>query len=131
MKLAARLSRAVPAGHRLPVLLEVNVSGEASKEGFAPSELDASVEAIAALPGLHIEGLMTMAPIVPDPEEARPVFRQLRLLRDDLARRHPAIPWTPPLDGDDGRFRSRHRGRRHAGSHRSGDFRRKIGSYAT
>lgn len=93
MKLATRLSRAVPAGHQLSVLLEVNVSGEASKEGFAPAMLDEDVKALAVLPGLHIEGLMTMAPIVPDPEEARPVFRQLRLLRDGLARRHPTIAW--------------------------------------
>ena len=100
VKLATRLNRAVAAaqmtqsgGHRLRVLLEVNVSGEMSKEGFAPAALDAGVEVIAELPGLRIEGLMTMAPIVHDSEETRPVFRRLRLLRDDLARRHPAISW--------------------------------------
>lgn len=92
-KLASRLSQAVPAGQQLPVLLEVNVSAEASKEGFAPGELAAAVEAIAALPGLRIEGLMTMAPIVEDAELTRPVFRKLRLLRDDMARRYPAASW--------------------------------------
>jgi pyridoxal phosphate enzyme (YggS family) len=92
-KLASRLSRAVPAGQQLPVLLEVNVSGESSKDGFSPAALDAGVEAIAGLPGLRIEGLMTMAPLVVDPEETRPLFRQLRLLRDDLARRYPAASW--------------------------------------
>lgn len=92
-RLAARLSRAVPAGQQLPVLLEVNVSGETSKDGFAAGALAAGVEAIAELPGLQIEGLMTMAPLADDPEETRPVFRQLRLLRDDMARRYPAVSW--------------------------------------
>lgn len=73
----------------LPILLEVNVSGEASKQGFRPAELPGAVEMIAALPGLRIEGLMTMAPIAEDPEAVRPVFAGLRRLRDDLAHRFP------------------------------------------
>lgn len=92
-KLASRLSRAVPTGQQLTVLLEVNVSGEASKDGFAPESLAAAVETILELPGLCIEGLMTMAPLAEDPEETRPVFRQLRLLRDEMARRYPAASW--------------------------------------
>jgi pyridoxal phosphate enzyme (YggS family) len=84
VKLAARLSRfAGPAP--CPILLEVNVSGEASKQGFTPEQLPAALEAIAALPGLRITGLMTMAPIVDVPEAARPVFVGLRRLRDQLA----------------------------------------------
>ncbi len=94
VKLAGRLSRSVPTGQALPVLLEVNVSGEASKAGFQPAELEAAVDAIAAMPGLHVEGLMTMAPVVAQPEAARPVFRALRLLREQLAQRQPALPWT-------------------------------------
>ncbi len=93
VKLAGRLSRVVPVGGVLPILLEVNVSGEESKAGFGPEELSAAVEAIAALPGLRVDGLMTMAPIVEDPEQARPVFRRLRELRDRLAHEHPALPW--------------------------------------
>ena len=77
----------------LPILLEVNVSGEASKYGFRPEELAGAVDAIAALPGLHLQGLMTVAPIVPDPEDVRPVFAGLRALRDDLARRYPGLDW--------------------------------------
>lgn len=77
----------------IPILLEVNVAGEESKYGFAAADLPAAVEAIATLPGLRIAGLMTMAPIVPDPELARPVFVGLRRLRDDLARRYPALDW--------------------------------------
>lgn len=94
VKLAARLSRfAAGAGREVAILLEVNVSGEASKYGFIPAALPAAVEAIAALPGLRLQGLMTMAPIVPDPADARPVFAGLRRLRDDLIRRFPAVDW--------------------------------------
>jgi PLP dependent protein len=94
VKLAGRLSRAVEARGALAalsVLLEVNVSGEASKYGFLPADLPAATEALAALPGLKIMGLMTMAPIVADPEAARPVFAGLAALRDDLARRYPIL----------------------------------------
>ena len=94
VKLAGRLSRVCQAADReLSILLEVNVTGEASKYGLTPAELPAAVEAIAALPGLRVRGLMTMAPIVPDPEQARPVFAGLRRLRDELARRFPTLDW--------------------------------------
>lgn len=94
MKLAGRLSRAAVEGRSLPILLEVNVSGEESKAGFRPEELLPAVEAIAALPRVRIEGLMTMAPIVEQAELARPVFQGLRRLREQLARQFPALPWT-------------------------------------
>jgi pyridoxal phosphate enzyme (YggS family) len=93
IKLAGRLSRATRAGVTLPILLQVNVSGETSKEGFAPEEVPEAVRIIAALPGLRIDGLMTMAPIAADPEDVRPVFRALRGLRDDLARQYPLLSW--------------------------------------
>jgi|YNPBryantNP2012_1023418.scaffolds.fasta_scaffold04083_3 pyridoxal phosphate enzyme (YggS family) len=94
VKLAVRLNRfAVAAGRRLPILLEVNVAAEPSKYGFAADDLAAHVEAIAALPGLQIQGLMTVAPIAADPETVRPVFAELRRLRDDLARRFPGLDW--------------------------------------
>ena len=82
----------IPKRHpNMPILLEVNVADQESKYGFAAADLPAAVEAIAALPGLQIAGLMTMAPIVHDPELARPVFTDLRELRNDLARRYPAL----------------------------------------
>ena len=68
----------------LPVLLEVNVAGEASKFGFPPDEVAAAAQAVARLPRLDLRGLMTVAPFVKDPETARPVFRELRRLRDAL-----------------------------------------------
>ncbi len=92
VKLAARLSRFT--AKPLPILLEVNVSGEESKYGLASArreELFGAVEAIAPLPNLRLDGLMTMAPLVPDPELARPVFRALRELRAELETRYAAL----------------------------------------
>ena len=67
------------------LLLEVNVSGEATKHGFRPEELRATWPQVAGFGRLDIAGLMTMAPYSDDPEASRPVFRSLRRLRDDLA----------------------------------------------
>lgn len=66
-------------------LLEVNVSGEASKFGFPPEVLQSQLDEILALPRLQVEGLMTIAPLVEKPEQARPFFAALRQLRDRLA----------------------------------------------
>ena len=85
LRLAEALSaRALALGKTLPILLEVNVAGEASKSGFALEETLAAARVIANLPGLRPEGLMTIAPLVDDPEDVRPVFRALRELRDQL-----------------------------------------------
>lgn len=86
LRLAADLGlRAVAAGRTVPVLVQVNAIGEASKRGVAPDAVETLVRAAALLPGIRIGGLMTIAPVVDDPEEARPAFRALRLLRDRLA----------------------------------------------
>jgi pyridoxal phosphate enzyme (YggS family) len=71
-------------GKILPVLLQVNVSGEASKEGVSVDETPQLARQIAALPCLKVRGLMTIAPLVKDPEEVRYVFRGLRELRARL-----------------------------------------------
>ncbi len=78
---------------RLLVLLQVNVSGEASKEGMSPAETRELARQIVALPHLQVEGLMTIAPLVEDPEQVRPVVRELRLLRDRLSAELPAYSW--------------------------------------
>jgi pyridoxal phosphate enzyme (YggS family) len=77
-----RLAQAVSArvSAKIGVLLEVNVAGEASKSGFAPPQLAGAVAQIRTLPGLEVQGLMTIAPQVADPEEVRPVFRELATL---------------------------------------------------
>ena len=86
--LAESLSRhAVAAGRALPVLVEVNVSGEATKFGVAPGMLGPLLERVATLPGLRLDGLMTVGAPVGDAEEARPAFARLRALRDEAERR--------------------------------------------
>ncbi len=62
----------------LPVLLEVNIAGEASKFGYKPEQMLADLPQINALKRLEIHGLMTLAPWSPNPERARPVFRAAR-----------------------------------------------------
>lgn len=79
------------------LLLEVNVSGEASKSGFAPAELLSHWDDILAQAELPIVGLMTMAPLTDDPEDVRPVFRGLRELRDRLAERSAGKLLLPEL----------------------------------
>lgn len=102
LKIARRLSaeRAV-SGKLLPVFVEVNLSGEASKAGYDVSrwEEDATQRAAlrtvlqetAALPGLQVVGLMTMAPWDAPPEDIRTVFRRTRLLRDRLRAEAPEL----------------------------------------
>jgi hypothetical protein len=94
VRLAREIDRRAGRAEKvMPVLLEVNVAGEATKYGFAPEEVFAAVEEIKELPHLEIQGLMTVPPIAEDPEEVRPHFRRLRELRDELARRFPALNW--------------------------------------
>ena len=78
---------------RLPVLLQVNVSGEASKEGMSLAEAPEVARQIIALPHIEVQGLMTIAPLGADPEEVRPVFRGLRSLRDQLRSKLPLCSW--------------------------------------
>ena len=105
VRLAERLARYLDAqGQTLDVLLQMNVSGEATKEGFdayqwnkRPTQratLWRDVEAILALPALRVRGLMTMAPLTDDPEMARPVFAALRDLRDALREDFPGADWS-------------------------------------
>jgi pyridoxal phosphate enzyme (YggS family) len=73
------------AGHRpLPVLLEVNASGEAAKHGFAPRDVPGLAPALAGLKHVRVDGLMGMAAYEDDPERCRPTFAALRGLRDHL-----------------------------------------------
>lgn len=87
----------------LRILLQCNVSGEESKEGFAATnwrhdvriwdELRTTAIAIAELPGIEIHGLMTIAPYSEDAEATRPVFHTLRELREALHREIPHQPF--------------------------------------
>ena len=82
--------RALQNDRRLNVLIEVNVSGEASKSGIAPQQAAGLARLISTLPGLNLQGLMTMPPYPDNPEDSRPYFVALRNLRDKI--RKAAIP---------------------------------------
>ena len=101
VKLAGRLDRFCDeAGRTLPALLEVNVSGEASKFGFPAwderhwPDLEPAFEQIMAFPRLRLRGLMTMPPFFDDPEQTRPYFRRLRQLQSFLRKRFPQADWA-------------------------------------
>ncbi len=70
--------------HVFRTLIQVNVSGEASKFGVATVDVEALIERVAALPHVEVVGLMTIAPYHDDPERARPVFAELRELAHRL-----------------------------------------------
>ncbi len=67
------------------VLIQVNVSGEASKSGVAPDALEGTLQALSKMLAVRVEGLMTIPPYDPDPEKSRKVFSRLRELRDQMA----------------------------------------------
>lgn len=90
MKLAAAISRiAGELGRSAAILLEVNVDGEASKHGFTPDELLECWGELTALPNLDIRGLMCIPAPTEDPNDARPAFRCLRELAEQLRDRGP------------------------------------------
>src|SRR5246127_5739643 len=94
-KLAEKLDAAArKLNRRLPVLIEVNIGGEAAKSGVAPHspEWEALLLAAPRLEALEFRGLMTVPPFTDDPEGARPYFRRLCELRDTTAARQlPAV----------------------------------------
>lgn len=67
-----------------PVLIQVNISGESSKSGVAPEDLEPLLESVRYLNGISVRGLMTIPPYDPDPERSRPHFAALRHLRDRM-----------------------------------------------
>ncbi len=86
LKLAKEISK--EAGKRnltVPVLLEVNVAEEATKYGFKAEEVEEAVQSISALPGIKVEGLMTIAPFVENSENNRVYFQQLKQLAVDIS----------------------------------------------
>jgi pyridoxal phosphate enzyme (YggS family) len=71
------------SGNAMRVCLEVNVSGESSKYGFAPEDVPAVLEESGGMINVDVTGLMTIPPFTADPEDARPFFRRLRELKDE------------------------------------------------
>ena len=82
--LAAEAAR---AGRRVPILIQVNVAGEASKGGVRPEDVEPLAEALLGEPALALDGLMAVPPPAGTPEDSRPHFRLLREVRDRAERR--------------------------------------------
>lgn len=90
--LAVALNRRAEAtGVRQPVLIQVNVAREEQKHGCLVEDLPALIEETASLPGLELQGFMTMAPLVATAEEARPVFAEMRQIAEETAARYPEV----------------------------------------
>ncbi len=88
LELAQELSRRMPPGRTVNVLLQVNLGDEPQKGGVAPAECKRLRDAVAGLPGLAVRGLMAIPPIAPSAEATRPHFRRLREMRDQLGLEH-------------------------------------------
>ncbi|MCI0495911.1 YggS family pyridoxal phosphate-dependent enzyme [candidate division KSB1 bacterium] len=85
LHLAEAISKhAIQMQQEIPCLVEVKTSAEATKFGIAPESTIEFVRQIAPLPGIQVQGLMTIGAFLPDPEQVRPYFRMLRKLRDEV-----------------------------------------------
>ncbi len=79
---------AMKIGRRVPVLIEVNVAGEETKFGVAPEEVEELIRKIAPFEGIEVQGLMTIAPFVTNPEENRQYFNRLKQLSVDISHKN-------------------------------------------
>ncbi|HEM4448540.1 YggS family pyridoxal phosphate-dependent enzyme [Streptococcus suis] len=85
--------------------LQVNVSGEESKHGFAVSEIDAALAEISLLENIELVGLMTMAPIDATDDELDEIFSKIQEIQEELATRNlPRMPFTELSMGMSGDF---------------------------
>jgi pyridoxal phosphate enzyme (YggS family) len=95
---------ATPGERPIDVFLEVNCSGEAAKQGFAPEDTAKLGDKLRSLTRVRVCGLMTMAAVADDPEAARPTFARLRTLRDrmrdELGGLHPLDELSMGMSGD-------------------------------
>jgi len=107
LRLAEKLNEsAVKFGSVLPILLEIKLSDEPSKDGLDPAgtELRQILDRLTDLHGLAMRGLMTIAPLDDDPKTARACFRTLRQLRDVLCAAYPKLDWGELSMGMSGDF---------------------------
>jgi pyridoxal phosphate enzyme (YggS family) len=92
LDLAQELGRRMPDGATQSILLQVNCSAEPQKGGVEPAELPALLDAVACLPGIAVEGLMTMAALDADAAALRRTFGTLRRLRNEAVGRGHHLP---------------------------------------
>ncbi|MEY4729883.1 MAG: hypothetical protein RL020_1041 [Pseudomonadota bacterium] len=102
LKIAERLNEARPADKtRLNICLQVNISGEASKSGVAPDEVEALARGVARLPRLHLRGLMAIPEALHDEAEQRKAFRELKNLFEQLKQQgYPLDTLSMGMSGD-------------------------------
>jgi PLP dependent protein len=93
LPLAEKLNHAAGEGRRVPVLIEVRMDASTTKSGCDAAELPRFAEGVLLMPRLELRGLMTVPAAASDPREARPVFRRLRELRDQIAQQ---LDWPLP-----------------------------------
>ncbi|AST97430.1 YggS family pyridoxal phosphate-dependent enzyme [Shouchella clausii] len=84
LSLAKEIDKRLEPGKTIDCFVQVNVSGEQSKNGLAPDEVRPFINELAAYPAVRVIGLMTMAPFEQDAERTRPIFSGLRELRDQI-----------------------------------------------
>lgn len=85
MRLAEEIQKeAEKKNCQVDVLIEVNIGGEETKSGVEPEEAAELVKSVSALPRVHVKGLMAIAPMVAEPEEARIYFVRMRELREEI-----------------------------------------------
>lgn len=103
VKLAAEIQKR--ASHPISCFLQVNISGEASKHGFTPDEVDEALKDLAAFDKVRLVGIMTMAPLEATEEELHAIFAETKALQEDLASRNmPNMPFTELSMGMSGDF---------------------------
>ena len=78
--------------------MEINISGEETKQGLAVNQVNKALEEIIHFPNLEVKGLMTIAPWTDDPEDVRPIFKQLRQIRDALGLEHLSMGMTDDFE---------------------------------
>ncbi|MBR6332692.1 MAG: YggS family pyridoxal phosphate-dependent enzyme [Dehalococcoidales bacterium] len=71
-------------GKKIPILLEINSAREEQKSGILPEDALEVIKSVSALPNLSVQGLMTMGPLLDDPEEIRPYFKLTKELFEDI-----------------------------------------------
>jgi PLP dependent protein len=102
LPLAEKLNEIAGEGRRLPVLIEVRLDPTATKLGCDPAELPRLAEGVLLMPHLELRGLMTIPPMTPEPEGARPIFRKLREMRDSVSQqfKHPLAELSMGMSRD-------------------------------
>ena len=86
--LGERVGRtALEMGDAMPVLIQVDLAGEATKSGIPETELMATLESLRRMAGIKVEGLMAIPPFLENPKDVRPYFKRLRGLRDQASER--------------------------------------------